>query len=134
MTQRPTAHRAGPLFGALLLVVTAALAFTPVVPTAGAIDPTPDPTPAPAHLTLTASVDNSGGGTAAATDWTLRATGPTTISGSTGDSGITKAAVDAGTYTLAESGGPTGYSAGAWGCTASRCLWASRLSRAILAR
>ena len=114
---RPHRHRAGPLFGALLLVVTGALAFTPVVPRVGAIDPTPDPAPAPAHLTLTKSVDNTRGGTAAATDWTLSATGPTTISGPTGDSGITNAAVDAGTYTLAESGGPTGYSAEAWICT-----------------
>ena len=56
---RPPGHRAGPLFGASLLVVDRALlAFTPVVPPAGAIDPTPapseldprrtpDPTPAP---------------------------------------------------------------------------------------
>ncbi len=38
-----------------------------------------------AHLTLTKSVVNTGGGTALATDWTLSATGPTTISGHTGD-------------------------------------------------
>ena len=45
-TMRPNGHRAGPLFGALLLMVTAALAFTPVVPTVGAIDPTLAPSEA----------------------------------------------------------------------------------------
>jgi uncharacterized repeat protein (TIGR01451 family) len=73
--------------------------------------------PTQAHLTLAKSVDNTGGGTALATAWTLSATGPTTISGHSGDASISNAAVDAGTYTLAESGGPTGYTAGAWSCT-----------------
>jgi uncharacterized repeat protein (TIGR01451 family) len=72
----------------------------------------------PAHLTLTKTVDNTGGGTALATAWTLSATGPTPISGATGDTAITNAAVGAGTYTLAESGGPSGYTAGTWSCTA----------------
>ena len=72
--------------------------------------------PQPAHLTLTKAIDNTGGGSAQATDWTLSATGPTTISGHTGDPAITAAAVGAGTYTLAEAG-PAGYSASAWGCT-----------------
>ena len=44
---RPLRHGAGPLFGAFLLVVAAALAFTPVVPSVGAIDPTPEPTATP---------------------------------------------------------------------------------------
>jgi Prealbumin-like fold domain len=70
----------------------------------------------PAHLTLSKTVDNTGGGTAAATDWTLTATGPTTISGHTGDASITSATVQAGTYTLSEAG-PSGYSASAWACT-----------------
>ncbi len=73
--------------------------------------------PSPAHLTLAKTVDNTGGGTAAATDWTLSASGPTPISGATGDAAITDASVDAGTYTLAESGGPAGYTPGDWGCT-----------------
>ncbi len=107
------AYRARSLFGVVLVVLAVVLAFTPAVPSAGAIDPTPAPT----QVTLAKSVDNTSGGTAAPTDWTLSATGPTTISGLTGDSGITNAAVDPGTYTLAESGGPTGYSAGAWSCT-----------------
>ena len=70
-----------------------------------------------AHLTLTKSVDNTGGGTAPATAWTLGATGPTPIAGTTGDAAITNAPVAPGTYTLAESGGPAGYTAGAWSCT-----------------
>ncbi len=44
MTRRDVPrHRAGPLFGAVLVVVTALLAFTPVVPRVGAVDPTPTP-------------------------------------------------------------------------------------------
>ena len=41
--RRSIQHRAGPLFGAVLLVVVGALAFTPAVPPVGAIDPTPSP-------------------------------------------------------------------------------------------
>lgn len=70
---------------------------------------------AEAHLTLIKTVDNTGGGTAAATDWTLTATGPTTISGHTGDPSITNATVSPGTYILSEDG-PAGYSASAWSC------------------
>ena len=40
----PSSRRAGPLFGAMLVLVAFALAFTPAVPAvAGAIDPTPAP-------------------------------------------------------------------------------------------
>ena len=54
-----------------------------------------------------------------ATAWTLTATGtggsPSNLSGSTPvDSG---ASFKADTYTLAEGGGPSGYTAGAWSCT-----------------
>lgn len=70
----------------------------------------------PARLTLIKTVNNSGGGTAVPTDWTLSATGPTSISGQTGDAAITNATVTPGTYTLSEDG-PTGYNASAWGCT-----------------
>lgn len=56
------------------------------------------------------------GGTAAPSDWTLTATGPTTISGVSGSSTVTGATVSAGTYVLSESGGPSGYTAGAWSC------------------
>src|SRR4029077_15861365 len=64
-------------------------------------------------------------GTADATDWTLSASGPTPITGHTGDTAITDAAVDAGTYTLAEANGPAGYSAGIWSCSAGTLTGAS---------
>lgn len=121
------AYRIRSLFGVGLVALAAVLAFTPIVPSAGAIDPTPapteiptpapDPTPAKALLTLATSVDNSGGGTATATDWLLTATGATTISGRTGDPAVTDASVDPDTYVLTEAGGPAGYAAGAWSCT-----------------
>jgi hypothetical protein len=65
-----------------------------------------------ANLTLTKHVSNTHGGTAVATDWTLTA-GPNGVSGAGGASG----AVSAGTYTLSESAGPSGYTAGSWSCT-----------------
>jgi large repetitive protein len=68
-------------------------------------------------LTLTKTVINSNGGTAVATDFTLTATGPTTISGAVGATAVTAASVNVGIYTLSETG-PTGYSAGAWSCSA----------------
>ena len=44
MTHRQTIqHRAGPLFGALLVLVAVVLAFTPIVPRVGAVDSTPAP-------------------------------------------------------------------------------------------
>ncbi len=68
-------------------------------------------------LTLVKEVVNDDGGTADATDWTLTAAGPATVSGVTGSSTVTAMPVAAGTYALTESGGPRGYSAGAWSCT-----------------
>ena len=53
---------------------------------------------------------------------TLCRSGPTPISGQTGAASITNAAVTAGTYTVAEAGGPAGCNAGAWGCTGG-ALW-----------
>lgn len=70
-------------------------------------------------LTLVKEVKNDNGGELVATDWTLTATGPTTI---TGDGGATSGDnFEAGTYTLSEVGKPTvdvsGYKAGKWNCT-----------------
>ncbi len=65
------------------------------------------------RLTL---VKHLSGGTASAIDWTLTATGPTTISGATGSTAVTNANVNAGQYTLSESGGPSNYSASDWSC------------------
>ena len=73
-----------------------------------------------AHLTLVKTVTNDNGGTAVPTAWTLAAAGPTPITGATGSAAVTNAQVNAGTYTLSESGGPAGYAAGAWSCTAGR--------------
>ena len=60
---------------------------------------------------------NDNGGTAVPTAWTLAAGGPTPISGTSGSTAVTNAPVNAGTYTLAETGGPAGYTAGPWTCT-----------------
>ena len=71
---------------------------------------------AAAQFTLVKVVNNDDGGTAVPTDWTLSATGPTPISGVTGGTSITNAPVNAGAYTLSESG-PAGYTASGWVCT-----------------
>ncbi len=68
----------------------------------------------PPSLTLVKVVSNTHGGNAVATDWTLTATGPTIISGAGGTTSDSSFA--AGTYTLSESTGPSGYSAGDWSC------------------
>ena len=57
------------------------------------------------------------GGTAVPTDWLLSATGAVTIQGRVGDATVTNAVVPVGAYTLAESGGPGGYTASPWSCT-----------------
>ncbi len=79
----------------------------------------------PAHLTLVKTVTNDNGGTAVPTAWTLAAAGPTPISGTTGSGAVTNATVNAGTYALSESGGPAGYAAGSWSCTAGTLTGAS---------
>lgn len=71
------------------------------------------PSPDTAELTLVKQVS---GGDASATDWTLTATGPTTINGVSGSGTVTNASVNVGTYDLSESGGPGNYSASDWVC------------------
>ncbi len=68
-------------------------------------------------LTLVKTVVNTSGGTALPTDWILTATGPTTVTGRTGDAAVTGAVVPSGQYQLSESGGDPGYQASAWVCT-----------------
>ncbi|RYP85317.1 hypothetical protein EKO23_12590 [Nocardioides guangzhouensis] len=70
------------------------------------------------HLTLLKKVagNDATGGTAVDTDWTLSASGPVTVSGVEGDASITGASVKKGTYVLAESGGPSGYTQTGWHC------------------
>jgi uncharacterized repeat protein (TIGR01451 family) len=71
------------------------------------------------RLTLLKTVSNDNGGTNVDTDFTLTATGPTTITGVEGGAAVTNAAVTAGTYTLTESGAATAnYTQGTWTCTA----------------
>ncbi|ROS75155.1 choice-of-anchor A domain-containing protein [Curtobacterium sp. PhB130] len=78
------------------------------------------------NLTLVKQVD---GGTASASDWTLTAAGAgagaTTISGQSGSSAVTDQTVAAGDYTLSESGGPDGYTAGDWTCVGARVTGAT---------
>ncbi len=69
------------------------------------------------RLTLIKTVTNDDGGTRLPTAWTLSASGPTSISGTTGSAAVTNAAVSPGTYTLSESALPAGYSASPYTCT-----------------
>jgi hypothetical protein len=73
-------------------------------------------------LTLDKQLVTDNGGNASESDWTLTATGPTTLSGSgaTGTTDVVSGAdFAAGTYTLGESGGPAGYTASSWDCGAT---------------
>ncbi len=70
------------------------------------------------RLTLVKNVNNGEGtGSATAGEWTLSASGPTPISGASGSGAVTNVAVNAGVYTLSESGGPAGYTQGSYSCT-----------------
>lgn len=69
-----------------------------------------------AMLTLAKSVVNDDGLTHVPTDWTLKATGPTTILGQSGSAAVTNAVLPAGTYTLSESG-PVAYLMTSLSCT-----------------
>ena len=71
-------------------------------------------------LTLNKIVSNTHGGTAVESDWTLSATGPTNLSGpgAAGSTDVVSGSTfSAGTYTLSESGSPSGYSASDWTCS-----------------
>ena len=69
-------------------------------------------------LHLRKTVTNDNGGVALPSGWTLTATGalgsPTNLSGTTPVDSSTGFKAD--TYALAESGGPSGYTAGTWAC------------------
>ena len=78
----------------------------------------------PGTLVLRKVVQNNNGGSANAGQWTLTAAGPTPVSsnGQTDDDADLLEAeydfqVNAGSYALSESGGPTGYTVGNWACT-----------------
>ena len=68
-------------------------------------------------LTLVKNVVNTGGGTAVPGDWTLTATGPSTVTGDGNSEEVTEVPVDAGDYELTESGGPAEYQEGTWTCS-----------------
>ncbi|PRB72740.1 SpaA isopeptide-forming pilin-related protein [Arthrobacter sp. MYb213] len=70
------------------------------------------------QLTLIKDVDNKAfAGTSTEADWTLSATGDgEVITGKTGDTSITEAAVSVGTYALSEDESTPGYQAGTWAC------------------
>ncbi len=72
-----------------------------------------DIAPPAATLTLTKIVNNTAGGSATANQWTVKATGPETISGA----GTVTDTVTPGTYTLSEEGTVARYQAGTWQCT-----------------
>ncbi|HEY3631312.1 MAG TPA: hypothetical protein VGL21_10460 [Jatrophihabitantaceae bacterium] len=75
------------------------------------------PPPAP-RLTLVLSVDNGAtGGTAVPSGWTLHASGPVTLDGTSGSAAVTDVSVPAGTYALSADGGPNGYQLSDWTCT-----------------
>ncbi|WP_404290790.1 SpaA isopeptide-forming pilin-related protein [Glutamicibacter arilaitensis] len=70
------------------------------------------------QLTLVKDVDNEAfAGTSTVDDWTLSATRDTeVITGKTGDTSITEAAVSVGTYALSEDDATLGYQPGSWTC------------------
>ena len=76
-----------------------------------------------AQLELLKTVDNTGGGTASTTDFTLTATGPTIVTGTTP---VGPANVPVGVYTLTETG-PVNYTAG-FSCTGGGTLVDNRLT------
>ena len=80
---------------------------------------------ATAELTLVKKIINDNGGTASETDFKLAATGPTTISGFTGDPSIDGFTISTGNYTLQESG-PAGYT-GTWDCVGASSFFGTGL-------
>ena len=67
-------------------------------------------------LTLVKTVTNDGGGTKTTSDFALTASGPLTITGTTGATAVTNRVVDPGTYTLTEQT-QAGYTASSWTCS-----------------
>ena len=69
----------------------------------------------PARLTLVKNLVNDHGGPAKLADFTLTATGPTSVSGISGTANVTAASISAGTYQLGETNLP-GYTASDYSC------------------
>ena len=90
---------------------------TVAVPLGGTVTCTIDNNDDGAELTLVKEVVNgTTGGTAVPGNWTLTADGPTPVEGNGNTPAVTGQPVDPGDYTLSESGGPAGYTAGEWSC------------------
>jgi uncharacterized repeat protein (TIGR01451 family) len=90
---------------------------TVTVPNGGNVTCTITNTAIAPKLTLVKVVNHgTTGDTTPATAWTLTASGPSTISGPTGDPSVTGASVQVGTYALSETG-PPGFDASDWVCT-----------------
>ncbi len=68
-----------------------------------------DPPAQTGTLAVVKHVDNANGGTASAGDWTMNVAGPTPLSFPGVESPGTKNTVNAGDYTVTESGGPSNY-------------------------
>jgi len=81
----------------------------------------------PAKLGLLKTVDNTGGGTATAGQFTLTATGPTVISG---PAPVAAANAPVGVYTLTETG-LAGYTAGLFSCSGGGTLVGNQLTIAV---
>jgi hypothetical protein len=86
-------------------------------------------------LTLNKVVSNTHGGTAVESNWTLTADGSTTDLSGPGAAGsadvVSGPTFAAGTYTLSESTGPSGYSASAWSCTNGVTVSNSQITLAL---
>ena len=82
----------------------------------------------PSTLTLVKVVDNgTTGATHGASDWTLTASGPSTVTGVPNSADVTSQSVTAGDYSLSESG-PGGYTASAWQCSGATSLTGSTVT------
>jgi len=80
-----------------------------------------------AEITLVKNLINDEDGTATVADFELTATGPNTISGTTGQASVTKKIVEPGTYLVSETTLP-GYSAGDWVCTGATTASGSKIA------
>lgn len=67
-------------------------------------------------LSLVKVVQNSNGSTGAPSDWTLTATGPSTVTGPGGSADVADQVVTPGDFTLSETGTLPDYAAGTWSC------------------
>lgn len=82
------------------------------------------------RLTLRKVVVNTNGGTAAASDWTLTASGPTGFSGR-GPTVQSPVGFEPGNYDLSEAGDVAGYAASAWSCEGASMIESNSVAIAV---